>query len=304
VLPDRPAIRLVTDMVDTAPGDAAWHPLSISGYHLPRAGRRRSMSWRHAQGLLHLCSSGAPRGLARRFSRRCLSFFFNAHIDSARRSPVRACAPDRARELAKTLRRQSERTGLPRFCRGVYCLSGRSDWPSAGAGGMPFKLARQPTCWIAGQIALRWDIPQSSSLADRGGGGWRANMSVISSGVNLRFIYPRAAHKYLLASPAAAPQRDEGTFQDAAPSSSSNNRRSSPTPLRGRRPRDAGSWDPTSHAVRLLCGRCCLVLHEHKPSSHRSAPGPIETSSPTGTILSPSASFKAIRQTISSTTVR
>jgi len=65
----------------------------------------------------------------------------------------------------------------PRSGRVATSLSGLSDWPSAGGDGNGrFKLARQPDLRNRVGKALRWDIPQSRSLAD-----WRWSMVASSS---------------------------------------------------------------------------------------------------------------------------
>ena len=70
--------------------------------------------------------------------------------------------------------------GLPRSGPGATSLSGLSNWPSAGDGGMAASSWRASrTCGTAWAIALRWDIPQSRSLAD-----WRWNMVVSSSAMS------------------------------------------------------------------------------------------------------------------------
>src|SRR5216683_2233348 len=74
--------------------------------------------------------------------------------------------------------------GQLRSGRGVTSLSGPSDWPGVGAGGMVASSWRASrTCGTAWAIALRWDIPQSRSLAD-----WRWNMVVSSSAMSQSIV--------------------------------------------------------------------------------------------------------------------
>ena len=112
----------------------------------------------------------------------------NVMASSALRSALRSTACMQAVNLKTKLRlrltgrrRRSVGScgatpGRPRSGPGATSLSGLSNWPSAGDGGMAASSWRASrTCGTAWAIALRWDIPQNRSLAD-----WRWNMVVSS----------------------------------------------------------------------------------------------------------------------------
>ena len=116
--------------------------------------------------------------------------------------------------------------GLPRSGRVATSLSGRSNWPNAGDGGMVASSWRASrTCGTAWEIALRWDIPRSRSLAD-----WRWNMVASSSAMSQSIVSSIIERLKRIAGIACfrATNEDEGTAQDAAPPASSNNGARSP----------------------------------------------------------------------------
>src|SRR5438034_8309713 len=82
--------------------------------------------------------------------------------------------------------------GLPRSGPGATSLSGLSNWPSVGDGGMAASSWRASrTCETAWANALRWDIPEqiAGRLALEHG------RVIISHESIYRFIYHRAAQK-------------------------------------------------------------------------------------------------------------
>src|SRR6202171_2608867 len=101
-------------------------------------------------------------------------------------------------------------------------LFGRSNWPSAGDGGMAASGWRaRRTCETAWATALRWDIPQSRSLAD-----WRANMVASSSAMSQSIVSSIIVRPRRITGIACcrAINSDEGTADDqaAVPAASSN----------------------------------------------------------------------------------
>jgi hypothetical protein len=227
----------------------------------------------------------------------------NVMASSALRSALRSTACMQAVDLKTKLhlrstgrRRRSVGNcgaipGLPRFGRGVTSLSGLSDWPSAGAGGMAASSWRASrTCGIAWAIALRWDIPQSRSLAD-----WRANMVVSSSAMSQSIVSSIIVRLRRIAGIACcrAANEDEGTVQDAAPSASSNNGvRSRNAPPRSKAAGRRVIGKPTS-CCSPDAARGCWFSTNDKPASASFSTRSIEKlSSPPGTSLVNSASFQ------------
>jgi len=83
IFPPRPSLRLVTDVVRFASAEMpAWHPISISGYHIREAGSTaaQELAFTLANGFAYV-EAALRAGLdVDDFAPR-LSFFFNAHID-------------------------------------------------------------------------------------------------------------------------------------------------------------------------------------------------------------------------------
>ncbi|MBL8602607.1 MAG: methylmalonyl-CoA mutase family protein [Myxococcales bacterium] len=83
VVGPRPAMRLVTDMIEFAAKELPrWHPVSISGYHIREAGSTaaQELAFTLADGIAYV-QSAVDRGLdVDTFAPR-LSFFFDVHID-------------------------------------------------------------------------------------------------------------------------------------------------------------------------------------------------------------------------------
>jgi methylmalonyl-CoA mutase N-terminal domain/subunit len=83
VVGPRPAMRIVTDMIEFAAKELPrWHPVSISGYHIREAGATaaQELAFTLADGIGYV-QSAVDRGLdVDSFAPR-LSFFFDVHID-------------------------------------------------------------------------------------------------------------------------------------------------------------------------------------------------------------------------------
>ncbi len=83
LVPPRPAMRLVTDMIEYATAETPrYNPVSISGYHIREAGATaaQELGFTLADGLAYV-EAGIARGLAiDEFAPR-LSFFFDVHSD-------------------------------------------------------------------------------------------------------------------------------------------------------------------------------------------------------------------------------
>ena len=83
IFPPRPSLRLVTDVVRfTTAQMPAWHPVSISGYHIREAGSTaaQELAFTLANGFAYVEAALAAGLAVDDFGPR-LSFFFNAHID-------------------------------------------------------------------------------------------------------------------------------------------------------------------------------------------------------------------------------
>jgi methylmalonyl-CoA mutase, N-terminal domain len=103
--PIRPAMRLVTDMIEYCAAEMPrWHPISISGYHIREAGAtaQQELAFTLKNGLTYV-EHAIERGLdVDSFAPR-LSFFFNAHIDFFEEiAKLRAARRIWARELRET----------------------------------------------------------------------------------------------------------------------------------------------------------------------------------------------------------
>ncbi|HET7488013.1 MAG TPA: methylmalonyl-CoA mutase family protein [Acidimicrobiales bacterium] len=83
IFPPRPSLRLVTDVVRFTTAEMpAWHPISVSGYHIREAGSTaaQELAFTVANGFAYV-EAALRTGLdVEAFAPR-LSFFFNAHID-------------------------------------------------------------------------------------------------------------------------------------------------------------------------------------------------------------------------------
>src|ERR671926_236109 len=116
--PIRPAMRLVTDMIEFCSAHMPrWHPVSISGYHIREAGSTaaQELAFTLKDGLTYV-EQAVARGLdVDDFAPR-LSFFFNAHIDFFEEiAKYRAARRIWARELRDTYGARDERSLLMRF---------------------------------------------------------------------------------------------------------------------------------------------------------------------------------------------
>ncbi len=83
VLPPRPSVRLVTDVMRFCTAEMPrWHPVSVSGYHIREAGSTaaQELAFTLANGFAYVEAAIAAGMEVETFAPR-LSFFFNAHID-------------------------------------------------------------------------------------------------------------------------------------------------------------------------------------------------------------------------------
>ncbi len=118
VFPIRPAMRLVTDMVEYSTAEMPrWHPISISGYHIREAGStaQQELAFTLKNGLTYV-EDAVARGLdVDAFAPR-LSFFFNAHIDFFEEiAKYRAARRIWARELRETFGAKKPESWRMRF---------------------------------------------------------------------------------------------------------------------------------------------------------------------------------------------
>jgi methylmalonyl-CoA mutase N-terminal domain/subunit len=118
VFPIRPAMRLVTDMVEYCAAEMPrWHPISISGYHIREAGAtaQQELAFTLKDGLTYV-EEAVERGLdVDSFAPR-LSFFFNAHIDFFEEiAKYRAARRIWAREMRETFGAKKPESWRMRF---------------------------------------------------------------------------------------------------------------------------------------------------------------------------------------------
>jgi len=183
--------------------------------------------------------------------------------------------------------------GPPRSGRGATSLSGPSNWPSAGAGGMAASNWRASrACRTTWAKALRWDIPQSRSPA-----GWRWNMVASSSAMSQSIVLsiivrPR---RILGIAYCRATNEHEGATgaQAAAPPASSNNGARSPNVLP--RSKAAGCrviGKPTSCCSPDVAKGCWFSTNEKPASASFSVRSIEKLSSPPGLSLVNSANFR------------
>ncbi len=116
--PIRPAMRLVTDMVEYCAAEMPrWHPISISGYHIREAGStaQQELAFTLKNGLTYV-EDAVERGLdVDSFAPR-LSFFFNAHIDFFEEiAKYRAARRIWAREMRETFGAKKPESWRMRF---------------------------------------------------------------------------------------------------------------------------------------------------------------------------------------------
>jgi methylmalonyl-CoA mutase, N-terminal domain len=118
VFPIRPAMRLVTDMIEYCAAEMPrWHPISISGYHIREAGAtaQQELAFTLKDGLTYVAEA-VDRGLdVDSFAPR-LSFFFNAHIDFFEEiAKYRAARRIWAREMRETFGAKQPESWRMRF---------------------------------------------------------------------------------------------------------------------------------------------------------------------------------------------
>jgi methylmalonyl-CoA mutase N-terminal domain/subunit len=83
ICPPRPAVRIVTDMIEFCAKRAPrWHPVSISGYHIREAGSTavQELAFTIADGLCYV-QEAVGRGLEVDAFAPRLSFFWDLHVD-------------------------------------------------------------------------------------------------------------------------------------------------------------------------------------------------------------------------------
>jgi methylmalonyl-CoA mutase N-terminal domain/subunit len=83
VVPERPAMRLVSDLIEFCTAEMPlWHPISVSGYHIREAGATagQELAFTIADGLAYV-EDLVARGLDPDEFLPRFSFFFNFHID-------------------------------------------------------------------------------------------------------------------------------------------------------------------------------------------------------------------------------
>ncbi len=118
VFPIRPAMRLVTDMVEYCAEEMPrWHPISISGYHIREAGStaQQELAFTLKDGLTYV-SDAVNRGLDIDSFAPRLSFFFNAHIDFFEEiAKYRAARRIWAREMRETFGAKKPESWRMRF---------------------------------------------------------------------------------------------------------------------------------------------------------------------------------------------
>ena len=118
IFPVRPAMRIVTDMVEFCTEQMPrWHPISISGYHIREAGSTaaQELAFTLANGFTYV-EHAVERGLdVDEFAPR-LSFFFNAHLDFFEEiAKYRAARRIWAREMQGRFGARNPRSLLMRF---------------------------------------------------------------------------------------------------------------------------------------------------------------------------------------------
>ncbi len=117
ICPPKPAVRIVTDMIEFCARKAPrWHPVSISGYHIREAGSTavQELAFTLADGICYV-EEGLKRGLNIDDFAPQLSFFFNLHNDFLEEvAKLRAARRIWARLMKERFHAQSERSMLLR----------------------------------------------------------------------------------------------------------------------------------------------------------------------------------------------
>jgi methylmalonyl-CoA mutase, N-terminal domain len=117
ICPPRPAVRIVTDMIEFCARQAPrWHPVSISGYHIREAGSTavQELAFTLADGICYV-EEGIKRGLEIDDFAPQLSFFFNLHNDFLEEvAKLRAARRIWARLMKQRFHAKSERSMLLR----------------------------------------------------------------------------------------------------------------------------------------------------------------------------------------------
>ncbi len=117
ICPPRPAVRIVTDMIEfCARKVPRWHPVSISGYHIREAGSTavQELAFTLADGICYV-EEALRRGLDIDDFAPRLSFFFNLHNDFLEEvAKLRAARRIWARLMKERFHAKSERSMLLR----------------------------------------------------------------------------------------------------------------------------------------------------------------------------------------------
>ena len=117
ICPPRPAVRIVTDMIECCARKVPrWHPVSISGYHIREAGSTavQELAFTLADGICYV-EEALRRGLDIDDFAPRLSFFFNLHNDFLEEvAKLRAARRIWARLMKERFHAKSERSMLLR----------------------------------------------------------------------------------------------------------------------------------------------------------------------------------------------
>src|SRR3984893_12956497 len=228
----------------------------------------------------------------------------NVMASSALRSGLRSTACMQAVDLKTKLhlrltgrhRRSVENCGvtrsLPRSGPAARSLSGPSNWPSAGGGGIAAtSWHASRTCGTAWAKALRWDIPQSRSLA-----GWRANMVVSSSAMSQSIVSSIIVRPRRITGTACcrAINSDEGAADPQAaalPASSNNDARSLNDPPRSKAAMCRAIGKPASCCSPDMAKGCWFSTNDNTASASFCTRSIEKPSSPLGPSPVNSANF-------------
>ena len=192
----------------------------------------------------------------------------------------------------------------PRFGRGVTSLSGLSNWPSAGGSGMAdSNWHASRTCGTAWAKALRWDIPQSRSLAD-----WRWNRVASSSAMSQSIVSSIIVRPRRIPGIACCRARNEdegiiGAEAAASPASSNNAAQSPNVPPRSKAARRQVIGKPTSCCSPGADKGCWFSTNDKPASAWFSGQSIEKLSSPPGPLAANLATFhrRCARQSASTT---
>ncbi len=171
ICPPKPAVRIVTDMIEFCARKAPrWHPVSISGYHIREAGSTavQELAFTLADGICYV-EEGLKRGLNIDDFAPQLSFFFNLHNDFLEEvAKLRAARRIWARLMKERFHAQSERSMLLRT---HAQTAGRlADRPAAAQQYRPRRAAGAGRSDGRGAVAAHQFDGRDAGVADRGRG--------------------------------------------------------------------------------------------------------------------------------------